>query len=88
MELEAAAILPTDAEQACLIVRVWNPEVSGPCVVVYRDGDLLDITPSFPTVRDLQEQTDPATAVAQTTCLLYTSPSPRDNGRSRMPSSA
>ena len=60
MELEAAAILPTDAEQACLIGRVWNPEVSGPCVVVYRDGDLLDITPSFPTVRDLQEQTDPA----------------------------
>ena len=48
MELEAAAILPTDAEQACLIGRVWYPEVSGPCVVVYRDGDLLDITPSFP----------------------------------------
>jgi fumarylacetoacetate (FAA) hydrolase family protein len=67
MELEAAAILPTDAEQACLVGRVWNPEVSGPCVVVYRDGDLLDITPSFPTVRDLQEQTDPAAAVAQTT---------------------
>ena len=35
--------------------------------MVYRDGDLLDITPSFPTVRDLQEQTDPAAAVAQTT---------------------
>ena len=67
MQLEAAAILPTDAEQACLIGRVWNPEVSGPCVVVYRDGDLLDIRPSFPTVRDLQEQTDPAAAVAQTT---------------------
>ena len=67
MQLEAAAILPTDAEQACRIGRGWNPEVSGPCVVVYRDGDLLDITPSFPTVRDLQEQTDPAAAVAQTT---------------------
>ena len=67
MELEAAAILPTDAEQACLVGRVWNPEVSGPCVVVYRDGDLLDITASFPTVRDLQEQADPAVTVAQTT---------------------
>ena len=67
MQLEAGAILPTDAEHACLIGRVWNPDVSGPCVVVYRDGDLLDITTSFPTVRDLQEQIDPATTVAQTT---------------------
>ena len=67
MQLEAEAILPTDAERACLIGRVWNPEVSGPCVVVYRDGDLLDITTSFPTVHDLQEQANPAAAIAQTT---------------------
>ena len=67
MQLEPAAILPADAERACLIGRVWNPEVSGPCVVVYRDGDLLDITTSFPTVHDLQEQANPAAAIAQTT---------------------
>jgi fumarylacetoacetate (FAA) hydrolase family protein len=67
MQLEAAAILPSDAEQACLVGRVWNPDVSGPCVVVYRDGALLDITTSFPTVRDMQEQDDPAAVVTQTT---------------------
>ena len=30
----------------------------------------------------------PSAAIAQTACLLYTSPSPRDRTRSRMPSSA
>ena len=33
-------------------------------------------------------QTSIGSGTGSTTCLLYTSPSPRDNGRSRMPSSA
>ena len=43
-------------------------------------------SPNTPNLRDLQEK-KPLTALLQT-CLLYTSPSPRDGLLSRMPSSA
>ena len=45
---------------------------------ILRPGDRL------PTVRDVVRQI----AINPNTCLLYTSPSPRDRTRSRMPSSA
>ena len=35
-----------------------------------------------------QENTLESSLIRELNCLLYTSPSPRDNGRSRMPSSA
>ena len=45
---------------------------------ISRDADLPKLT----------APTEPPTTVTQITCLLYTSPSPRDRQKSRMPSSA
>lgn len=58
----ARQALPEDDDGA-LVGRVWNPSTGGPCVVVVRGHDLLDVTQSYPTVRDLCEQDDPAAAV-------------------------
>ena len=39
--------------------RVWNPSKAGPCLVVVRDGRLIDITSkTTPTMRDLLERDD------------------------------
>ena len=67
-----------------------NPDRTGGGFIVYgrTDGVTVDIG-------DIADGTDTTsgiaifnTAVNQFTCLLYTSPSPRDRTRSRMPSSA
>ena len=52
--------LPDDAAQAALAGRIWRPDVAGPSVVTVRDGDLVDITAAFPTMRDLCEADAPA----------------------------
>ena len=57
-------ILPTDWPHGCLVGRVWRPDVQGPSVVVVRDGALLDISETFPTMRDLCEAQQPAASVA------------------------
>jgi fumarylacetoacetate (FAA) hydrolase family protein len=57
-------ILPTDWPLGCLVGRVWRPDVQGPSVVVVRDGALLDISETFPTMRDLCEAQKPAASVA------------------------
>lgn len=44
--------------------RVWRPELGGPSVAAVRDGVLHDITDIFPTMRDLCETSDSATALA------------------------
>jgi fumarylacetoacetate (FAA) hydrolase family protein len=62
--LDLSGTLPADAAAATLVGRVWRPEFEGPSVVVVRDGALVDITPTFPTVRDLCEAADPASAAA------------------------
>jgi fumarylacetoacetate (FAA) hydrolase family protein len=56
-------ILPTDWPLGCLVGRVWRPDVQGPSVVVVRDGALLDISETFPTMRDLCEAQKPAASV-------------------------
>jgi len=44
--------------------RVWNPAVSGPCVVLLRDGELIDITSrETPTLSALLDMPDPAAFV-------------------------
>jgi len=53
-------VLPDDSAQATLAGRAWRPDVAGPSVVVVRDGDLLDISATFPTMRDLCEADAPA----------------------------
>jgi fumarylacetoacetate (FAA) hydrolase family protein len=55
--------LPDDAADAALAGRVWRPELAGPSVVAIRDGAVLDISASFPTMRDLCEAPDPAAAL-------------------------
>ena len=60
---QVRAALPDDAARATLAGRIWRPDVGGPSVVVVRDGNLLDISKSFPTMRDLCEAADPAAAL-------------------------
>ena len=53
-------VLPDDCADAALAGRIWRPDAGGPSVVAVRDGDLLDISTSFPTMRDLCESDAPA----------------------------
>jgi fumarylacetoacetate (FAA) hydrolase family protein len=57
------AVLPDDAAQATLAGRVWRPDVNGPSVVAIRNGEILDVSAKFPTMRDLCEAPDPAAAL-------------------------
>ncbi|MEV4299298.1 fumarylacetoacetate hydrolase family protein [Microbispora rosea] len=61
----AAGALPDDAEDSILIGRIWDPGVEGPSPVVVRDGDVLDISADFPTIRDVCELPDPAAVVSR-----------------------
>lgn len=60
-------VLPDDHREAVLVGRVWDPAVAGPSVVVVRNGDLLDLSASFATMRDVIEHPDPADAIASAT---------------------
>ena len=55
--------LPEDSARAALAGRVWRPDAGGPSVVAVRGGELLDISASFPTMRDLCEADAPAAAL-------------------------
>lgn len=61
-KLVPEATLPEDWQQANLIGRVMLPGV-GPAVVYVNDkGNVIDITRSYATTRDLLEEKDPAAA--------------------------
>ena len=49
-------------KNACLVARVFVPDV-GPCVARVDGENLVDVTASFPTMRDLCEEKNPAAAV-------------------------
>jgi fumarylacetoacetate (FAA) hydrolase family protein len=54
-----SSFLPADASSALLVGRVWRKgHVNGPCVVLVRAGQVVDITASAPTVSDLLERDD------------------------------
>ncbi|HET6237639.1 MAG TPA: fumarylacetoacetate hydrolase family protein [Acetobacteraceae bacterium] len=55
--------LPDDAATAALAGRVWRPDVDGPSVVALRGGALIDITATFPTMRDLCEAEAPTASL-------------------------
>lgn len=55
-------VLPADAALATLVGRVFDPDIGGPCVVVLRGQDLVDVTEAFPTMSDLLEAADPVGA--------------------------
>ena len=61
--LDVLATLPHDGTAGALAGRVWNPEHGGPAVVALRDGMVIDISRSFPTMRDLCEDQAPAEAL-------------------------
>ena len=88
--LQPENALPIDAAQALLVGRVWRPDVDGPSVVTLRDGNLIDITASFPTVSELCEARDPAAALRAasgemlgsiSTILANSAPDTRDSRR-------
>ncbi|MFC0681848.1 fumarylacetoacetate hydrolase family protein [Lysobacter korlensis] len=58
-----AAALPEDGFAGTLAGRVWNPAAGGPSVVAIREDGVFDVSPSYPTVRDLVETDDPAAAL-------------------------
>ncbi len=62
MKLDASGhfALPEDFEQAVLVGRVWRPDRDGPSVVAARGVELVDISQSTPTMRDLCEAPEPA----------------------------
>ncbi|UFU02777.1 fumarylacetoacetate hydrolase family protein [Ruania suaedae] len=60
-------ILPQDHAEAVLVGRAWLPHAPGPAVVAVRAGELLDLSATFPTMRDLTEQPDPGAAAAAAT---------------------
>ncbi len=53
-------VLPDDSAEAALAGRVWRPDAGGPSVVAVRGPDLIDISASFATMRDLCEADAPA----------------------------
>jgi fumarylacetoacetate (FAA) hydrolase family protein len=80
----SSSSLPADG---LLVGRVWSPAAGGPCVVKREAGSLIDITSSFPTMRDLCEAADPAAAAHAATgpslgsidaIMANTSPETRD----------
>ena len=56
--LTVARTLPASGT---LVGRIWDPSVAGPSVVRVADEELVDITDTFATMRDLCEAKDPAT---------------------------
>jgi fumarylacetoacetate (FAA) hydrolase family protein len=86
----AASALPRDAERATLVGRVWDAAAGGPSVVAIRDGEAVDLSGTFATMRDVTEAIDPAGAVAAATgpviaavdeLLANTRADLRDSGR-------
>lgn len=63
-EVTVAMTLPEDAADSMLVGRVWRPDVQGPAVVVVRDTELVDVSATWPTMRDLCETAD-ASAIAR-----------------------
>jgi fumarylacetoacetate (FAA) hydrolase family protein len=62
-DVSGAFALPEDHEQATLVGRVWRPDRQGPSVVALRGAELVDITATVSTTRDLFEAPLPAALV-------------------------
>jgi fumarylacetoacetate (FAA) hydrolase family protein len=63
MQLTTTSTLPTDGIAGALAARVWRPDAKGPSVCALRKDGVIDITAAYPTMRDLCETKDPATAL-------------------------
>ena len=56
-------ILPLDGYAGALAGRAFRPDLGGPAVVAIRAEGVYDVTTQFPTMRDLGETADPASAL-------------------------
>lgn len=57
--ISAVSLLPVDLVDALLVGRVWRDDhVHGPCVVVVRQGEVVDISAVVPTMADLLDRED------------------------------
>ena len=83
-------VLPDDGTAGALAGRVWRPDVDGPAVVAIRADGVFDVSATFPTMRDLWEEADPAAALRATAgmhlgaldaILANTPPDSRDTSR-------
>lgn len=61
--LKPETVLPVDHDTAALAGRIWRPEIEGPSVAAIRGNEVIDISATFPTMRDLCESADPAKAL-------------------------
>jgi fumarylacetoacetate (FAA) hydrolase family protein len=57
-----APALPVDGTAGALAGRVWRPDAHGPAIVSVRVEGVIDISRAYPTMRDLCETADPASA--------------------------
>lgn len=60
-----ADALPSDADAATLVGRVWQPDVNGPTPVVLRGGEVVSLAHRYPTISELAEASDPAAAARE-----------------------
>jgi fumarylacetoacetate (FAA) hydrolase family protein len=82
--------LPADGHAGALAGRVFRPDVDGPSVVAIRAEGVVDISATYPTMRDLCEMPNPAAALKAATgenlgdlaaVLANTPPDTRDPGK-------
>jgi fumarylacetoacetate (FAA) hydrolase family protein len=60
---DARPALPEDAAPGAFAGRVFVPHVGGPSVVAVRGDEVVDVSDTFATMRDLCEAEDPAAAL-------------------------
>src|SRR3954466_14053844 len=63
LPVNLSSSLPHDGYAGALAGRVWRPDVGGPSVVAVRQDEVFDISRQVPTMRDLCEAADPASAL-------------------------
>ncbi len=57
-------LLPNDHDRAILLGRIWRPgAVSGPSVVLIKDGEVFDITATHPLMAEILNSENPAALV-------------------------
>jgi fumarylacetoacetate (FAA) hydrolase family protein len=61
--LQAADILPEDADRATLVGRIWDPSAAGPTPILIRNGRAIDISRVEPTLSGLFELENPVAAL-------------------------
>ncbi|MDQ0736857.1 fumarylacetoacetate hydrolase family protein [Arthrobacter agilis] len=59
---DGAQALPADGYAGTLIGRVWDPAAGGPSPVLIHEDGVFDLSATFPTVSELCEHPDPASA--------------------------